>query len=629
MIYPTEGDLAYDLDDEVIRYISEHADVTPLDVCSEYDDQLTEDDTPAIEEAIEAFHGYSPADNITENTDGAVDASAFTDQSLTEAISSDPAAWIDPERQLITTYDVAGHDAEDVATMFSTDDVPDTTEILLNLDEEYREAFETWYRDGGEWTIRAVESERTWEDARVQYAPDRESQSDFGRYYAANLTLDALSVVTNRESGHVYCYDAERGIYAEDGEQSVKEVLVEGLEYRYKPSRANNVISQLKPQTYEHPDDLGGPTGAVCVENGVLDLDTRDLSMHSPSYRFLSNYAVTYDDDAECPQWETFIEEVVHPDDIEKLQEFAGYTLMHWGQPYKKALLLLGPQNSGKSTFLNVIRAILGGNETVASETVQDLSNSEFHRVRLYGKLANIHNDLDSAVLDNTGMFKTLTGGGDQVAAARKHEQGFDFIPKSKLLFAANQAPQATDADGVFYDRWVNVSFPDTVPPSDRDPTLEDTLLEERSGILNWMLDGYDRLREQEGAFTGQRDTTAIQDFWASFGKSVERFVHNCIITRYDDVAPDSDRPEAKMGSFVPKAVVKEVYNVFCADRHLETVGSGNEFTREMTGIHGITDGQRRAGGKPRQVFMGIELDPDALDALDLDLGTLYDTTLD
>jgi putative DNA primase/helicase len=566
---------------------------------------------------------------VTSEPQGESDGNTFSEQSLVNAILDEPSAWIDPEDKTITAHAVEDYDGDKVVEMFRNCDLPDSirADLAVRLNGDYGNAIKDWYMSGGDgWTVEANETGPTWSQAQREYAPGDYADSDLGRYYATTLTMGALSIVTNRESEHVYCYDETRGVYAEDGKQSIKEVLIDGLKHRYKPSRGNNIVEQIRPQTYKTTGELGGPAGLICVGNGVLDLATRERFEHSPEHLFLSDYNTDYDSAVECPTWKRYIKEVVHSDDVEKLQEYAGYCLMHWDQPYKKALLLLGPQDSGKSTFLNVLITILGGYENVSSEPVEKLSDSEFHRARLFDKHANIHNDLDGEVLENVGMFKTLTGNDEQVSAAFKHEDGFEFEPNTKLVFAANRAPRAKNAEDVFYDRWVNISFPDTIPVAEQNEDLLDELLDERAGILNWMLDGYDRLTEQ-GGFTGERSLDEKRDFWASFGRSVDRFVHNCIITQYDKT--DSDTPTVKPGDHVPKAVVQQVYGAFCNDRNLDPVGSKSKFTRALKTVNGITDGQNRYDGKLTETYRGIRLDTDALDALDLDRETLYETALD
>jgi putative DNA primase/helicase len=156
---------------------------------------------------------------------------------------------------------------------------------------------------------------------------------------------------------------------------------------------------------------MGGPDGMIAAKNCVIDLHDEQRRDHSPEYMFQSRLGCEFDPDADCPQWKAFLDDAV-PSDTQrrKLQEFAGYCLHHWGLPYHKALFLVGPTASGKSTFLDTLNAMLGDG-TVASLTPQQLTSERFGPAELFGRWANIRNDIPKSTVKNTGMFKELIAG--------------------------------------------------------------------------------------------------------------------------------------------------------------------------------------------------------------------------
>ncbi|NMJ77102.1 hypothetical protein GLU64_01680 [Nanohaloarchaea archaeon] len=83
---------------------------------------------------------------------------------------------------------------------------------------------------------------------------------------------------------------------------------------------------------------------------------------------------------------------------------------MPWTCKYERGLMLLGPTDSGKSVFPDVMKALLGW-ENVAQESLQDLANTRWSRASLKGKLANIDHDLDPKAVKDIGMVKKLTSG--------------------------------------------------------------------------------------------------------------------------------------------------------------------------------------------------------------------------
>ena len=401
------------------------------------------------------------------------------------------------------------------------------------------------------------------------------------------------------------------GVWTDDGEQRLRELGRRAL----GPAYSRNVLRELKEQVRASGalarEDMGAPRGTVAVENGLLDLETRELRDLRPEDHALFRVAAPFDPDAECPRFREFVGDVVRPDDIPTLQEYAGYTLLHWAQPYKRALLLLGPQDSGKSTFLSVVRALLGGRENVSSENLNSLVNERFGKANLHGKVANITNELETRKLESVGLFKTLTGGGDPISAEFKNKDKFEFVPAAKQLFAANRVPPTQDADDAFYSRWLFVTFPESVPHGEQVRELDKQLLtDERAGILNWMLDGYARLHEQDG-FTNDPLAGAKRERWEAYGNSIQRFKQNCL------------EPTGDPGDVVAKAVTHDLYARHCREKVGTEVETQSKLTRELKKDENIGDGRRKVhpDDKRRTVYTGVKFHPAALDALAFDPG--------
>jgi putative DNA primase/helicase len=99
----------------------------------------------------------------------------------------------------------------------------------------------------------------------------------------------------------------------------------------------------------------------LTVENGTLDLRSGALNEHSRGDFITRRLGVTYDPDARCPRWEAFLRRAFGGDAAltQFVQRAVGYTLT--GETTEQALLVLkGAGANGKSTFLSVLRALLG-----------------------------------------------------------------------------------------------------------------------------------------------------------------------------------------------------------------------------------------------------------------------------
>ena len=433
----------------------------------------------------------------------------------------------------------------------------------------------------------------SWESVYEQYANAGDVDAKKPARYAATELLSENYYWANlEENDTIYAYDDETGIYTPTGEKRVRELLVDNLREEYAKNEKSEILDQLRGRHTVRQDEMGGPANRIPVRNGVLNVQPHGISLedHNPEHRFLGAVAAVYDPDAGCPQFRSFLDDVVQTEtQRKKLQEYAGYTLMHWGLPHHKALFLVGPTASGKSTFLDTIRAVLG-DDTVVSLTPQELTGERFAGAELFQSWANFRNDIPSSLIEDTGAFKEITAG-DSIKAERKFKDPFRFEPNAKHLFSANQLPDAETEDEAFYRRVLLVPFPSTVPKSERDPHLDEKLQSELSGVLNWMLDGLQRLMAQ-GEFTGDRTPGETQRTWEKWGHTVDRFREICL--------------QESEGSQLAKSEAYNAYHAFCEAKNLPAE-TQHKMTRRLK-QEGITDGRATIDGKQERVFVGVEL---------------------
>src|SRR5207248_1316965 len=149
------------------------------------------------------------------------------------------------------------------------------------------------------------------------------------------------------------------------------------------------------------------------VRNGLLNVRTRELTAHTPEHLSPVQIAAAFNADATCPQINMFTSSTI-PELIELFMEIAGLLLIPDNR-HQTAIMLLGPGGTGKSTTLNTISALLGG-ENVAAVPLHALDEDRFATADLYGRLANVFADLPSHALKSSSIFKSITGG-DRIRA--------------------------------------------------------------------------------------------------------------------------------------------------------------------------------------------------------------------
>ncbi len=159
----------------------------------------------------------------------------------------------------------------------------------------------------------------------------------------------------------------------------------------------------------------------------------------------------------------------------------------------------MGEGGNGKSAFCQLCTSFVG-ERNVVHLSLQKLENDRFASARLYDRLANICPDLPSSQLEDSAVFKAITGC-DRITAELKYRDAFEFRPFARLIFSANHFPAARYGTQAYFDRWLLIPFERRYRGSKRDIPREalDARLsvpQELSGALNRALPALRRLRE-------------------------------------------------------------------------------------------------------------------------------------
>jgi putative DNA primase/helicase len=418
----------------------------------------------------------------------------------------------------------------------------------------------------------------------------------------AGLTKALATAITStdhfaRDAGGML-YAWQDGVYRPTG-QRVIERRVKGLceEWERTKSWSPELAARVEqwilvdaPELWERP-----PLDVLNCANGLLNVNSRVLSPHSPEHLSAVQIPVSYDPQAKCPQVDRFIADVF-PADTQGLPfEIAAWLALP-DTSIQKAVLLLGEGANGKSVWLNLLQTFLG-RENVSALSLHRLEADKFAASRLVGKLANIGTDLPTAALASTSMFKALTGG-DSITAERKFEASFEFTPFVRLLFSANSAPRSDDSTHGFFRRWLCVPFnrtfdesdPDTVPRAVLDARLSEP--GELSGLLNRALDALPAIRK--GRFTESASTRGALDEFRRVTDPLALWLDQNTI----------EHPDA----WVPKEKLRSMYGQVCQDNG-RPIMPDSQFTGALKRLRPkVETAQRRVDRKPVRVFLGLGL---------------------
>lgn len=218
----------------------------------------------------------------------------------------------------------------------------------------------------------------------------------------------------------------------------------------------------------------------IAFRNGIYDVVGDSLQEFSPNIIVTNKIPWDYNSSAFNELTETTLNKLACGDPAIRalLEECVGYCFYR-GAELGKAFILIGDKNNGKSTFLDLIKAVLGV-ENISALDLKELGD-RFSTSMMFGKLANIGDDISDDFMQGAqvAIFKKIVTG-NRIKAERKGQDPFEFNPYVKLLFSANDIPRMKDKTGAVLRRLViipfNAQFSNTDP--DYDPFIKYKLTE-------------------------------------------------------------------------------------------------------------------------------------------------------
>jgi P4 family phage/plasmid primase-like protien len=326
----------------------------------------------------------------------------------------------------------------------------------------------------------------------------------------------------------------------------------------------------------------------LTLRNGLYTLEKGKLIAHTPDVFTTNLLPYDYDPKASCPRFIQFLNEIFlyEEEKINFIQEAVGYAF-HQSLPTPAIFFLLGEGSNGKSVFINTITKLVG--EKNACNISFNKLSDEYYILELFQKMINISGETPLSKQINTDLIKAVVAG-DWVTGREPYKQPMKFRPYAKHYLAMNKAPNITDTSHGMWRRIMVIDFPKIITEEEMDRDLEAKLAQELSGIFNWAIDGYKRLRERSFRFLESNSVIFSKQNYREEIDSVRAFVKACLINSNDD----NDR--VKFGD------VYQAYLSFCQIEGKKDMEKKNDFKKRLVDM-GYTIGNSKRDSNQVCIF--------------------------
>jgi putative DNA primase/helicase len=293
----------------------------------------------------------------------------------------------------------------------------------------------------------------------------------------------------------------------------------------------SEVEGVIQRRTFVDRSEFNQDFSKFVMENGILNLDTLELTDFDPNFLTTVKIPIVYDPTAKYPSLfvKSLGEWLQTPQNIITAVESMANILTANRKNFEVTIINLGRGSNGKTRFLNLIIGIFG-QENGCDVSIHDMQYHKYALSDLDGKLFNIHDDISNKELNDMGNFKRSVSG-SIMTAEQKNKPRFSIKPFAKHFYSTNEMPKITDdSDGTFRRiypiKWDNQFLPGINRIEDIDKII---LEKEKSGIFNILLQNYKSLLRQNG-FRYKQSIESVRTLIKQESDKIQEFIDTCLI---------------------------------------------------------------------------------------------------
>lgn len=245
------------------------------------------------------------------------------------------------------------------------------------------------------------------------------------------------------------------GVYV-PGQEEIEAVMIKHISSLSNAKRSE-VLKYLNLLLLENTE-MAAPN-MIAFRNGIYDLETDSLKPFSPDIVITNRIPWDYNPTAYSELADKTLDKIAcHDAEIRTILEECIGSCFYRSNTLGggKAFILTGEGSNGKSTFIAMIQHLLN-EENITALDLKEL-DQKFQNAALFGKLANLGDDISDEFIVNASFFKKLVTG-ERVQVQNKGEKPFEFNNYAKFLFSANNIPRIKDKTGAVLRRLLIVPF--------------------------------------------------------------------------------------------------------------------------------------------------------------------------
>lgn len=360
------------------------------------------------------------------------------------------------------------------------------------------------------------------------------------------------------------------------------QLVLEGASWE-KEVRVNLSDVDLNPML------IGTPTGIVDLETGEILQDNRSQIVTKKTKAVL-------EEDVGCPIWDDHLERVSGGDEdmISFLNMLVAYCLT--GKTNEQKLCILhGPGGSGKSTYINTVKRILGNYSSQLPVKTLSINNSnaiDDNLSRIKGARIAVTSEISKTAKLKESLVKQLTGG-DDIVGRKMHKGSEEYTPTYKIIMVVNDLPEITGGDDAMDRRVLVIPFDQKLKNDKMDKDLMDKLKDEYNAIFTRAVKLCSKW--PKGGITYPDKVIKASDAYVESQDVFKLWYNACCST------------DANNEDFASSEELLESHTTWCSDSGERNLNN-TEFHNRLSSLDRARKGKKRINGEQPRGYFGIRL---------------------